>query len=176
MSASPDRLRHVYAIALGSNRRHGRHGPPEGVLAAALAALAADGMKVRARSRVYRTAPLGPAGRSFANAAALIETSLDPSMVLPALKRIERAFGRRSGRRWGARVLDLDILLWSGGRWHSPGLVVPHRALAGRRFVLDPLVRIAPRWRLPGGASVRQLHARLTHPAPVHRSVRTVGL
>ena len=176
MSGAGARVPHIYAVALGSNRRHGRHGPPERVLDAALAALAGTGVVVRARSRVHRTAPLGPAGRSFANAAAVIETPLDPPALLAALKRIERRFGRRRGRRWGARVLDLDILLWSGGAWRSRALTVPHRALARRRFVLDPLAGIAPRWALPSGATVRQLHARLTRPTPLHRDGRTVGL
>ena len=158
-----------YAIALGSNRRHGRHGAPERVIAAALAALGAAGVAVIAASPVIRTAALGPAGRGFANAAALVETPLPPPALLALLKRIERDFGRRRGRRWGARVLDLDILLWSGGAWPSfpravrPGrLAVPHPGLPARAFVLDPLIRITPEWRDPrSGRTVRQMRARL---------------
>jgi 2-amino-4-hydroxy-6-hydroxymethyldihydropteridine diphosphokinase len=101
-----------------------------------------------------------------------VETRFDPPALLAALKRIETAFGRRRGRRWGARVLDLDILLWQDGRWHSrrPALAIPHIALAERRFVLDPLVAIAPQWRIPGLGSVAQAHARLTRRAAAHRS------
>lgn len=164
-SPAPDR----YAIALGSNRRHGRHGGPESVIAAALAALQAAGVAVIAVSPVIRTAAIGPAGRGFANAAALVATPLSPPALLALLKRIERDFGRRRGRRWGARVLDLDILLWSGGAWPPfprparPGrLIVPHPGLPERGFVLDPLVRVAPEWRHPrSGRTVRQLRARL---------------
>jgi 2-amino-4-hydroxy-6-hydroxymethyldihydropteridine diphosphokinase len=159
-----------YALALGSNRRHGRHGAPARVLAAATAALEAAGVTVVARAPVLHTVALGPAGRGFANGALLIETDLAPEALLGEIKAIERAFGRRRGRRWGARVLDLDILLWSGGTWRSRGLAIPHPALAGRRFVLDPLRRIAPDWRVAGAIAVRHLAARLTRARPTHRS------
>jgi 2-amino-4-hydroxy-6-hydroxymethyldihydropteridine diphosphokinase len=161
---------HLYAIGLGSNRRHGRHGRPEQVLAAAIRELAP-----LASSRIVRTAPIGPSSRRFANAAILIRTPLAPPALLAQLKRIERAFGRRRGRRWGARVLDLDILLWSGGRWIGRGLGIPHAHLHQRRFALEPLVQIAPDWRIPGHGTVRQCAARLTRPRPIHRSGRRSG-
>lgn len=170
-----------YAIALGSNRRHGRHGAPARVIRAAIDTLASEDLAIARISPVIRTAAFGPAGRSFANAAAIIESDLPPPALLTLLKRIERAFGRRRGRRWGPRVLDLDILLWSNGGWPSSssakrgsgrtlgtGLAIPHPSLAERRFVLDPLVRIAPQWRSPGnGRTVRQMHHRLTRRAPL---------
>jgi len=159
-----------YAIGLGSNRRHGRHGRPASVLAAAM-----DRLKPVAASPIVQTAPLGPSSRRFANAAILIETPLAPPAMLAELKRIERDFGRRRGRRWGERVLDLDILLWSGGRWSSPDLIIPHQQLLQRSFALDPLARIAPGWRIPGHGSVRQHAARLTRPRAVHRSSRRSG-
>jgi 2-amino-4-hydroxy-6-hydroxymethyldihydropteridine diphosphokinase len=153
-----------YAIALGSNRRS-RHGSPAATVAAALAELRAE-----TASPVYRTPALGPAGRSFATAAALLTTNLTPPELLDRLQDMERAFGRRRGRKWGPRVLDLDILLWSGGAWASPGLVVPHPEMRRRRFVLEPLAQIAPDWRDPlSGATVRQLLARLTAPRPTPR-------
>ena len=158
-----------YAIALGSNRRHGRHGPPEAILRAASQALGPD-VTLIALSTICTTAAVGDRGRRFANAAATIETSLAPPALLARLKQIERAFGRRRGKRWGTRVLDLDILLWSGGRWrsHRPRLTIPHAALDQRRFVLDPLVRIAPRWRLgTTSRTVAQAHARLTAARPL---------
>lgn len=160
-----------YAIALGSNRP-GRHGAPEREVAAAIAAL--EG--VVAVSPIFRTAPLGPSNRRFANAAAIVESDEEPPALLRRLKRIERSFGRRRGRIWGARVIDLDIVLWSGGSWGGAGLVVPHRAFRERGFVLHPLARIAPGWRDPvTGRTVRQLLARLTRRAPTPRGGRTVG-
>lgn len=168
---APERL---FAIAIGSNRRHGRHGAPDAVIGAALDALAAEGVRIVLRSPVTRTVALGPAGRGFANAAAIIATELSPPALLTLLKRIEANFGRRRGRRWGARVLDLDIALWSGGTWPgrprhaSPhGLAIPHRHLAARRFVLDPLDQIASDWRDPRtGRTIRQLRTRLHRRPP----------
>lgn len=158
----------TYAIGVGSNRR-GRHGGPEREVAAALAAIGG----IVAASPVIASAPLGPSIRRYANAALLIESAEAPPVLLARLKRIERAFGRRRGQRWGARVIDLDILLWSEGAWASPGLVVPHRELQRRAFVLAPLVRIAPGWRDPvTGRTMRQLLARLTARPPVPRHGR----
>ena len=146
---------HLYVIALGSNRR-GRHGAPEAELRAALAAV---GGVVRVSS-IIATAPLGPARRRFANAAALIESDEMPPQLLLRLKAIERDFGRRRGRRWDSRVIDLDIILWSGGAWSSPGLTVPHPQFRRRGFVLRPLDAIVPGWRDPlGGRTIRQLAA-----------------
>jgi 2-amino-4-hydroxy-6-hydroxymethyldihydropteridine diphosphokinase len=148
-----------YAIAIGSNRRS-RHGSPADAVRASIVALGGLG-RVVAAAPIFDTAPLGPSSRRFANGAALIETMLDPPALLVALKRIERQFGRRRGRRWGERAVDLDIVLWSGGGWRARDLIVPHSAFRSRRFVLDPLVRIVPSWRDPvSGRTVRQLAAR----------------
>lgn len=123
---------------------------------------------VSARSGVIRTAPWGPAGRRFANAAMLLETALEPPALLIALKALERSFGRRSGRRWGPRVLDLDIILWSGGGWSTPGLTIPHPEFRKRPFVLRPLAAIAPAWRDPQtGHSIVQLAHKVDRRAPL---------
>lgn len=146
-----------YVIALGSNRRHGRYGAPERVIAAALDRVGG----VVAQSTVITSKAIGPGGRRYANAVAIIETGDAPAALLARLKAIEHDFGRRCGRRWGARVIDLDIVLWAGGIWTSPGLAIPHPGFRARRFVLDPLSQIAPDWRDPvSGRTVRQLRAR----------------
>jgi 2-amino-4-hydroxy-6-hydroxymethyldihydropteridine diphosphokinase len=152
-------------VAIGSNRRHGRHGRPEGVVRAAVAALAAAGLPVVAVSRLRATAPLGPGGRRFANAAVVVASAVPLGEVLQRIKAIERDFGRRRGKRWGDRVLDLDII--GAGRQivRQKRLQVPHAGVADRRFVLDPLNDIAPDWRHPLlGLSVRQLRARAMRP------------
>ncbi len=147
----------VYAIALGSNRR-GRHGSPEAEIAAALAALG----KLVAVSPVLRTPPLGPSKRRFANAVALVESGESPPVLLDRLKAIERGFGRRRGRNWGARVIDLDIILWSEGVWGERNLTVPHTRFRERDFVLRPLLAVAPDWRDPvSGLRIRQIAHRL---------------
>jgi 2-amino-4-hydroxy-6-hydroxymethyldihydropteridine diphosphokinase len=142
-----------YVIGLGSNRR-GRHGSPEREVRAALDALGG----LVAASPIIASAPIGPSIRRFANAVALIESEEAPPDVLARLKAIEADFGRRRGRRWGARVIDLDIILWSGGSWAGRGLTVPHIRFRERPFVLDPLAMIVPRWRDPvTHRTVRQL-------------------
>ena len=164
-------MRQRYLIALGSNQRHHRHGSPGQVLAAAINAMSADGLKIRAIAPLQQSAPLGPSKRRYANGAVLIESQLAPDELLGQLKAIEAAFGRRpGGQRWTARVLDLDIVLWSGGPWSSPGLTVPHLEFRTRTFVLVPALAIVPRWRDPlTGLSLRHLYTRLTRPRPIPR-------
>jgi 2-amino-4-hydroxy-6-hydroxymethyldihydropteridine diphosphokinase len=164
-----------YLIGLGSNRRHPRHGPPRAVLAAARAALEQAGIVVTALSPLIASRPLGPSDRTYANAVAAVIAPFDPPELLARLKAIEAAFGRRpGGRRWGARVLDLDVVLWDGGCWAEPGLVVPHPAFRERAFVLAPALRGVGHWRDPlTGLSLRQLHARLTRPRAIPKPRHT---
>ncbi len=157
---------HLYAIAIGSNRRHVRHGLPTGVVAAAIAALDAE-FGLFAASEIIINPAIGGAGREFANGVALVQTSLAPEAMLAAVKSIECRFGRRPGKRWGARVLDLDLIAWSGGRFTSRRLVIPHPRLAGRNFVLGPLSAIAPNWRLTGALTATHLAARLRKNRPL---------
>lgn len=143
----------TYLIALGSNRC-GRHGRPSDEIRAALRAVAG----VIAVSRIIETAPVGPSRRRYANAATVIESDETPPALLARLKRIERDFGRRGGQRWGARVIDLDIILWSGGAWNEPGLIVPHPRFRERGFVLKPAREIAAHSRDPvSGRTIAQL-------------------
>ncbi len=175
---------HRYLIALGSNRRHGRWGAPAHVLAAAIGAIAATAT-VAAQSRVVTSAAIGPSRRRYANAAAIVASDAAPAAMLARLHQIERRFGRRRGQRWGARVLDLDIILWSGGRWGRRGngagdpsaLVIPHPRWATRRFVADPAAAIAGDWPVaPGAMTVRHWHARLHRDfAPAPALLRQVG-
>jgi 2-amino-4-hydroxy-6-hydroxymethyldihydropteridine diphosphokinase len=159
------RSSHLYAIAIGSNRPHGRHGRPPQVVEAAIARLDEE-FGLFDASPIILNAAHGGAGRDFANAVALVESDLGPAEMLQRLKSIERDFGRRRGRRWGPRVLDLDIVLWSGGKWTSHGLSVPHPQLARRSFVLQPLAAIAPGWRVFGPLTARHLAERLAHQRP----------
>lgn len=160
-----------YLIALGSNKRHRRHGAPERVLMAALAVLEGQGVRVKAAAPIMQSPPLGPSKRRYANSAAVIESNLSPEDLLILLKQIERDFGRRSGgQRWSSRVLDLDIVLWSGGYWSSPDLTIPHQSFRERDFVLAPARQIARAWRDPiTGLSLNHLHARLTRPRSLPR-------
>jgi len=177
-----------YLIGMGANQRT-RWGPPERLLERiaegnlflrGVAASREPGHDVtRSReaakeergvfvlSRVIASRPVGPGKRSYANAVVLIESDLSPPEMLSHLKGIERAHGRRAGRRWGDRPLDLDIIGWSGGIWASRTLTIPHPAFRQRRFVLGPLVEIAPGWRDPvTHLTARQLLARLDRKRP----------
>jgi 2-amino-4-hydroxy-6-hydroxymethyldihydropteridine diphosphokinase len=156
---------YLYAIAIGSNRPHGRFGRPSGVVEAAIARLD-EQFGVFVASPIVLNAAHGGAGRDFANAVALVESALEPLDMLSRLKAIEREFGRRSGRRWGPRVLDLDVVLWSGGRFRSRKLNIPHKELSRRAFVLQPLLSVAPNWRVDGALTVRHLAHRLAHERP----------
>ena len=159
-----DEATHLYAIAIGSNRPHGRFGRPATVVEAAIARLDHD-FGLFDASPILLNKAHGGAGRDFANAVALVESPSSPPDVLRALKAIERDFGRRRGRRWGSRVLDLDIVAWSGGKWRSRQLTVPHPAAGTRSFVVGPLAAVAPHWRI-GDLTPRHLASRLAKPRP----------
>ncbi len=154
---------HLYLIALGSNQRHHRHGSPRRVLAAAVERLDSKGVTVEQTSLIIESAPLGPSLRRYANGAVLLKSRMDPPDMLGHLHDIERQFGRRrSGQRWSARVLDLDLVLWSGGIWTSPGLTIPHPKFRNRGFVLGPARALAADWRDPRtGLTLNHLSNRL---------------
>src|SRR5205085_2161490 len=155
---------HLYAIAIGSNRAHGRHGRPAGVVEAAIARLDEEFGLFDASPIVLNPA-IGGAGRDFANAVALVESDLEPLDMLHRIKELERDFGRRPGKHWAQRVLDLDIALWSGGAVRGRRLKIPHYGLEKRSFVLQPLAAIAPGWRIRGALTARHLAHRLARRA-----------
>jgi 2-amino-4-hydroxy-6-hydroxymethyldihydropteridine diphosphokinase len=116
-------------------------------------------------SRFIETTPVGgPLGQGpFLNAAAELETELTPAVLMCCLQQIEQQLGRARApaERWGPRPIDLDILLWGEQRIESPELVVPHPHMHYRRFVLEPLVEIAPQARHPHGWIVAERWERL---------------
>jgi 2-amino-4-hydroxy-6-hydroxymethyldihydropteridine diphosphokinase len=112
-------------------------------------------------SRVWDAAPLGPPQPRYLNAVLELEVELPPVALLATLQRIERNAGRvRTGVRWSARTLDLDLLLYGDEVIRRPRLVVPHPGLVVRRFVLAPLAELCPDRVVPGtGRTVAQLLA-----------------
>lgn len=165
-----DQAIHRAAIALGSSVDSAQ-GTRAQHLAGALVALSRPPVaRVIARSSVIRTAAVGPAGAdpawvarqpAYLNAAAIVQTSLSPRGLLEFLLGIERSRGRDRVRegRWGARTLDLDLILYDSLTIDEPGLTVPHPRLAERAFVLVPLAEIAGAWEVPGtgGRTVAEL-------------------
>lgn len=104
-----------------------------------------EGVTLLAQSRNFETEPIGgPAGQgAYLNAAALIETSLAPEPLLELLQQVESELGRQRLVRWGARSIDLDLLLYDQLELATPRLVIPHPRLAVRRFVLEGAAEIA---------------------------------
>ncbi len=108
-----------------------------------------------AQSRLYRSAPVGPADQSdYVNAVACVETALSAIALLDALQAIELRHHRKRVQHWGPRTLDLDILLFGDQFIQSDRLMVPHPELANRRFVLQPLCDIAPELTVPGAGKL----------------------
>jgi 2-amino-4-hydroxy-6-hydroxymethyldihydropteridine diphosphokinase len=95
-------------------------------------------------SSVYRSAPVDAQGPDYLNAVAQVQTRLSAPQLLHELQMLERAAGRQRPYRNAPRTLDLDLLLYGGGRIDSPALTVPHPRLRERAFVLLPLREIAP--------------------------------
>jgi 2-amino-4-hydroxy-6-hydroxymethyldihydropteridine diphosphokinase len=104
------------------------------------------GVSVQKVSSFHETEPVGgPPGQGmFLNAAAILETTLDPFELLHVLQQIEEKFGRMRNVRWGERTLDLDLLLFGDKIVNTSALIVPHPQLTVRRFVLEPLAEVAP--------------------------------
>ena len=148
-------------VGLGANSP-GPWGSPTKTLRRVIRELEQRGITVEALSNLYETAAMGAARQPpYVNQVALLATSLPALALLQLLKQIEARAGRRGGRPWGARTLDLDIvdykgvtLNWSGNRKTMKRarvrpLVLPHPQLELRPFVLRPLLDIAPNWRHP---------------------------
>jgi len=109
-------------------------------------------------SRLYCSPPMGPPDQpDYINAVAALDTALEPEPLLDALQAIEVRQGRRRGVRWGARTLDLDILLYGSRCLSGPRLNVPHPGLDQRAFVIHPLAEIAPEAVVPGRGTVAEL-------------------
>lgn len=160
----------LYAIALGSNRAGRMAASPRAMLGAALDALDGGPLTLLDASTIIDSAAIGPSHRRYANCAALVASPLLPDALLAELHAIEARFGRQRFRRWGARTLDLDLILWSEGSFADANVLVPHPAFRERAFVLEPLARIAPDWHDPvTGQSIRQLLARVKGAKPVDR-------
>jgi len=107
--------------------------------------------RLEAVSKIYRTPPWGVLDQGdFANACAIGVTDLTPYELLAAVKKIEADMGREPTRRWGPRLIDVDILFLGEQRVEDPELTIPHKELFSRGFVLAPLAEIAPGLVLSG--------------------------
>ncbi|MCP4578855.1 MAG: 2-amino-4-hydroxy-6-hydroxymethyldihydropteridine diphosphokinase [Deltaproteobacteria bacterium] len=104
-----------------------------------------EGCSVRLQSPFYRTEPVGVEGQdTFVNGVVCVDTDLSAASLLKQLLKIETDMGRVRLKKWDARVIDLDILLFGDCVINKPDLIVPHPLMHLRRFVLTPLLKIAP--------------------------------
>lgn len=135
-------------LSLGSNV-----GDRESNLDRALAAIEAESIRVTMRSSLYETEPQDLRDQPwFLNLAAACETAYFPLQLVTILQRIERQLGRVRGPgvvAKGPRLIDIDILLYGNVVMESPKLTIPHPRMMERRFVLEPLLEIAPDLRHP---------------------------
>lgn len=144
-------------VAVGSNLSE----PCERVAEACTHLQSIADTRLVARSRLYRTRPLGPQDQpQFINGAVGLLTRLGPHAMLEALLGIERRMGRMRRERWGPRVIDLDLIWMVGPTVDEPALTLPHPGVSSRNFVLYPLSDIAPTLDLPGHGRVLDLKSR----------------
>jgi 2-amino-4-hydroxy-6-hydroxymethyldihydropteridine diphosphokinase len=138
-------------VALGSNL-DGPWGRPRDAVLTALKRLDHGPIRLTKVSTLIETAPFGNTHQpNFVNAVALITTALSPDSLLHRLHMIEKSAGRKRGRRWGPRTLDLDIIDYNGLTLSQPNqkLILPHPGISARSFVLEPIAEIAPHWKHP---------------------------
>ena len=124
--------------------------------------------EVKNISSLYETPPMGPQDQPYyINAVVKISTSLAPLELLSALQTIETSQGRtKDTGRWGARTIDLDILLYDDNVSNSPTLTIPHPSLALRTFVLYPLRELEEELNIPSLGSIKFLIKQLCELPP----------
>lgn len=147
----------IIAIGLGSNL-----GKPVLQLHTALAALANDAdLKLLKISAFYQSAALtlpdAPLQNDYINAAAMLETALSADKLLHKLNVVEASQGRERNEKWGARTLDLDILLYGDQCIKSERLTIPHSQIKFRNFVIHPLYEVAGNIEIPALGSLKLL-------------------
>ncbi|MBX2858505.1 MAG: 2-amino-4-hydroxy-6-hydroxymethyldihydropteridine diphosphokinase [Cellvibrionaceae bacterium] len=140
-------------LGLGSNLK-----APVKQIELALHSLNRDtGIRLLKVSPLYRSKPIGPQNQpDFINAVACVSCKLPPHRLLLKLQHIENTQGRKRSIRWGARTLDIDILLYGKQIIATPSLCIPHKEMLKRAFVLKPLADIDPELCLPDGTTVSQ--------------------
>jgi 2-amino-4-hydroxy-6-hydroxymethyldihydropteridine diphosphokinase len=124
-------------------------------------------------SKIYETSPVGPRQRKFLNAVVKGYTKVSPARLLTQVKAIEKNLGRQKRKKWGPREIDLDILIYGSRRVASKNLTIPHKELPRRKFVLRPLLDVAPKLKHPlSGRPLARLARELTDPSQSIRLFR----
>ena len=150
----------VSYIALGSNLSN----PVRQLQKALLAMDQINKTYLLAYSSFYQSAPMGPKDQpAYINAVAKIHTRLTPLELLDKLQAIENQQGRERKEHWGARTIDLDIVLYDHTIMQTERLTLPHYGAKERDFVLTPLAEISPELVFPDGESISQALKNCTH-------------
>jgi len=149
---------HSVFILLGSNL-----GDRLTYLKQATQSIEKEAGKVVQKSAVYRTESWGKTDLpEYLNQVLQIESALLPQALLTTLQQIELSLERKREEKWGSRTIDIDILFYDGEQINEPNLIIPHPLLQERRFVLEPLMEIAPFLEHPvSGKTIKQLYAQL---------------
>ncbi len=134
-----------YAVALGSNL-----GNSCAILDKVIIFLSRyPNIDLTLHSPLYQTFPIGPKQPSYHNCCVILNSPINPERLLEVLWNIEKKFGRIRNKKWGARTLDLDILLCKHFVIKTSSLQIPHPEMTKRKFVLLPLCTIASNWKHP---------------------------
>lgn len=154
-------MRKCVIVAMGSNAA-GPWGTPEQTIKHAMSLMPEKGIKNIRISHLFKSAPLGSGFQEpYVNGVARLETTMPPKNLLSYFKTLEKKSGRRGGRPWGPRTLDLDIIDYKGliRNWDKAAgrpkkcrrgdLILPHAHSHNRAFVLEPLMDLVPNWRHP---------------------------
>ena len=135
--------------------------------------------KIAASSRIYQTQPWGITQQPlFLNQAVLLNTTLEPLLLLEKILAIEEQMGRHRAEKWGERIIDIDILFYEDRVIHHEKLTIPHPQFQFRNFAMAPMVELAPAWKHPVlGKTVSQLLQESSDPlrAEVWRSSQKKG-
>ena len=134
----------IIYLSLGSNIGNRKKN-----LEKAIAEISSNNISTIKVSSLYETEPVGPKQRNFYNIAGKFKTNLNPKELLKVLKQIEQKLGRTKTYRWGPRVIDIDILFYGRQIIKSKNLIIPHKEIINRVFVLVPMNEIAPNFVHP---------------------------
>ncbi len=152
----------IVFIGLGSNMQQ----PRQQLLDARCALEQHPQIALLAVSSLYQSRAMMLPGSQpqadYINGVIKLQTELTPEALLDVLQAIENQQGRERNERWGARTLDLDILLFDDLSLQTERLILPHTGIAERNFVLYPLQQIAPDLRIPGLGQVSELAANVS--------------
>ena len=151
-------------LALGTNIE-----PREQYLKDALAKIVDNNLKIILESSVYETPAWGGvADQNFLNMCIEVETELEAYELLDTIQKIELELGRVRKEHWGNRTIDIDIITFNDLIFNDERLIVPHKYIHDRNFVLAPLVEMYGSIEI-AGKNIRESLEKITEPISIHK-------